>query len=160
MALTIVTQPGTVLQVVHSFYETEESLVLSADTAVATGLTATITPTDATSKILVTYSLCTSSNNSGAAYGSYHMVYHDIGQTGTDTAFSSRFFGARLGGNSTYSMSNNGGQIYHDHNTTSAIDYTVYVEHKYAATVYINRGGSNETTIDGVSSITLTEIAV
>ena len=149
---------GKVLQVVHSFYDTEESLVLSADTAVATGLTATITPTDATSKILVTYSLCTSANNSGAAYGSYHMVYHDIGQTGTDTAFSSRFFGARFGGNSTYSMSNNGGQIYHDHNTTSAIDYTVYVEHKYATTVYINRGGSNETTIDGVSSITLMEI--
>jgi len=149
---------GKVLQVVHSFYDTEESLVLSADTAVATGLTATITPTDATSKILVTYSLCTSSNNSGAAYGSYHMVYHDIGQTGTDTAFSSRFFGSRFGGNSTYSMSNNGGQIYHDHNTTSAIDYTVYVEHKYATTVYINRGGSNETTIDGVCSITLMEI--
>jgi metal-responsive CopG/Arc/MetJ family transcriptional regulator len=56
-------------------------------------------------------------------------------------------------------MSNNGGQIYHDHNTTSAIDYTVYVEHKHALTVYINRGGSGESTIDGVSSITLMEIA-
>ena len=158
-ALPAAIPTGKVLQVVHSFYDTEESLALSIDTPVATGLTATIIPTVSTSKIFATYSLCTSGNNTGAAYGCYHMIYHDIGQTGTDTAFSSRSFGSRFGSNITYAMSNNGGQIYHDHNTTSAIDYTVYVAHKHAFTVYINRGGSNESTIDGVSSLTLMEIA-
>lgn len=160
MPLTIVTQPGTVLQVVHSLYTTEESLSQSANTPQATGLTATITPTDVTSKILVTYSLCTSSNNTGAAYGGYHMIYHDIGQTGSDTAFNSRFFGSRFGQYSNYQMANSGGQIYHDHNTTSAIDYTVYIDNNNAATIYINRGGSGDTALNGVSSITLMEIAV
>ena len=150
---------GKVLQVVHGFYETEESLTQSANTPQATGLTATITPTDATSKILVTYSLCTSGNQSGAAYGAYHMVYHDIGQTGTDTAFTSRFFGARTGQYDNYQMKNIGGQIYHDHNTTSAIDYTVYVDHNNAQTTYINRAGSGDSGINGASSITLTEIS-
>ena len=149
---------GKALQVVHAFYETEQSLTQSANTPQATGLTATITPTDATSKILVTYSLCTSSNNTGAAYGAYHMIYHDIGQTGSFSAFSSRFFGARSGQYSNYQMVNFGGQIYHDHNTTSAIDYTVYVDNNSAATIYVNRGGSGDTAINGVSSITLTEI--
>lgn len=150
---------GKVLQMVHSFYETEQTLSQSANTPQATGLTATITPTDATSKILVTYSLCTSSNQTGGAYGAYHMVYYDIGQTGTDTAFTSRFFGARSGQYSNYQMVNFGGQIYHDHNTTSAIDYTVYVDNNGAQTTYINRAGSSASGIDGASSITLMEIS-
>jgi len=149
---------GSILQIVHVLYETEQSLTQSANTPQATGLTATITPTDVTSKILVTYSLCTSSNNTGAAYGGYHMIYHDIGQTGSDTAFNSRFFGSRFGQYSDYQMANSGGQIYHDHNTTSAIDYTVYIDNNNAATIYINRGGSSDTALNGVSSITLMEI--
>ena len=150
---------GKVLQVVHGFYETEESLTQVANTPIATGLTATITPTDATSKILVTYSLCTSGNNSGAAYGCYHMVYHDIGQTGTDTAFTSRFFGARFGQYQSHQMTNTGGEIYHDHNTTSAIDYTLYVDNNNGQTLHINRGGGSDSGINGVSSITLMEIS-
>jgi len=163
MALTTLNRSsmpaGSVLQVVNTLYDTEESLTQSANTPQATGLTATITPTKATSKILVTYSLCTSSNNTGAAYGGYHMVYHDIGQTGSFTAFSSRFFGARSGQYSDYQMVNFGGQIYHDHNTTSAINYKVYIDNNNGATIYINRGGSSDTGLNGVSSITLTEIA-
>jgi len=150
---------GTVLQVVHSLYTTEESITQTADVPNATGLTATITPTSTSSKILVTYTLCTSANNSGAAYGSMHMVYHDIGQTGTDTAFSSRYFGASMGQYSDYSLVNVTGQILHEPSTTSVIDYTVYVNLDIGATIYVNRGGSNATTRDGVSSITLTEIA-
>lgn len=150
---------GKVLQVVHAFHETEESLTIVANTPQATGLTATIIPTDVTSKILVTYTLCTSGTNTTAPYGCYHMVYHDIGQTGTDTAFSSRFFGARYGQYQSYAMTSAGGQIYHDHNTTSAIDYTIYADNNTGQTLYINRGGNQLSTVDGVSSITLTEIS-
>jgi|5B_taG_2_1085324.scaffolds.fasta_scaffold92142_2 hypothetical protein len=150
---------GKILQVVHALYEAEQSLTQVANTPLATGLTATITPTDATSKILVTYSLCTSSNQTGGAYGAYHMIYHDIGQTGSDTAFTSRFFGARSGQYGNYQMVNFGGQIYHDHNTTSAIDYTVYIDNNTGQTTYINRGGSGDTGLNGASSITLTEIS-
>tara|TARA_R100000951_G_scaffold109696_1_gene107124 strand:+ start:1795 stop:2637 length:843 start_codon:yes stop_codon:yes gene_type:complete len=149
---------GKVLQVVHDFHTTEATIAASAGTPKPTGLTATITPTDATSKILVTYSLTTGTNQTGGAYGAYHMVYHDIGQTGTDTAFSARFFGSRTGQYTNYQMTSIGGQILHDHNTTSAIDYTVYIDEANSATIYINTGGSGATNLDGASSITLMEI--
>jgi len=157
-SVTNITSLGKLLQVVNTLYDTEESLTQSANTPIATGLTATITPTKATSKILVTYSLCTSNDQTGGAYGAYHMVYHDIGQTSSFTAFSSRFFGARSGQYGNYQMVNFGGQIYHDHNTTSAIDYKIYVDNNSAQTTYINRGGSGDSGLNGVSSITLMEI--
>jgi hypothetical protein len=153
---------GNVLQVVHAGDFAEQSHAISANTPVATNMTATITPTVATSKILITYTICTAGNTSGASLGSMHMVYHDIGQTGTDTAMSSKFFGGRTaGGNSNYEMISTVGHIQHDHNTTSAIDYTVYVSNTSAFTLMVNRGGSNSNIngADGYGSITLMEIA-
>lgn len=152
---------GRILQVVHAGDFAKESHSVSANTPVATNMTATITPTDATSKILITYTIATSGNNSGAAYGAFHMVYHDIGQTGTDTAMSSKFFGARLGQYSNYSMVSTIGHIEHDHNTTSAIDYTIYVSNTDAMTIRVNQGGSNSNINSkvGYGSITLMEIS-
>ena len=46
---------GKVLQVVHTLYDTEESIVGQPNTVKPTGLVGTITPTDATSNILITY---------------------------------------------------------------------------------------------------------
>ena len=96
-----------------------------------------------------------------SSLGSMHMVYHDIGQTGTDTAMSSKFFGGRPGASaSNYAMLSTIGHIEHDHNTTSAIDYTVYVSNTTAFTLLVNRGGSNSNIngADGYGSITLMEI--
>ena len=52
---------GKVLQVVHTLYDTEESIVGQANTVKPTGLVGTITPTDATSNILITSSNVVSS---------------------------------------------------------------------------------------------------
>ena len=152
---------GKVLQVVHAGNFAEQTHNVSADTPVATNMTATITPTDATSKILITYTICTAGNSTGATLGTLHMVYHDIGQTGTDTAMSSKFFGARTGQYSNYQMVSTIGHIEHDHNTTSAIDYTIYVSNTDAMSIMVNRGGSNSNINgkDGYGSITLMEIS-
>ncbi len=153
---------GKVLQVVHAGDFAEQTFNISANTPVATNMTATITPTVATSKILITYTICTAGNTSGSSLGSMHMIYHDIGQTGSFTAMSSKFFGGRPGASaSNYAMLSTVGHIEHDHNTTSAIDYTVYVSNTTAFSLLVNRGGSNSNinSADGYGSITLMEIA-
>ena len=150
--------PGHVLQVVHNVYETEQSLAISANVDVATGLTASITPKSSSSKILIQYALTTSGNNTGAAYGVFHRPYHDVGQTGTFTAANTRYFGARSGQYSTYQMVTFGGHLEHSPNTTSTIDYKVYVQNNNAQTVYINRSGSSDGGINGISYFTLMEI--
>ena len=75
---------GKVLQVVHAGDFAEQSFTLST-TPLATNMTATITPTDVTSKILITYTIATAGNSTGASQGCMHMPYHDIGQTGSFT---------------------------------------------------------------------------
>ena len=102
------------LQVVHTLYDTEESIVGQANTVKPTGLVGTITPTDATSNILITYGITFGTSSSGAAMsGQHHTVYHDIGQTGSFTALTNRFFGSRPGGNGTYMMLTAGGNLLH-----------------------------------------------
>ena len=155
---------GKVLQVVHTLYDTEESIVGQANTVKPTGLVGTITPTDATSNILITYGITFGTSSSGAAMsGQHHTVYHDMGQTGSFTALTNRFFGSRPGGNGTYMMLTAGGNLLHDHNTTSAINYKVYFHYtsNWDKTIYVNRGGSESVAsgIDGQSYMTLMEIA-
>ena len=155
---------GKVLQVVHTLYDTEESIVGQANTVKPTGLVGTITPTDATSNILITYGITMGTSASGAAMGGqHHTVYHDIGQTGSFTALTNRFFGSRPGGSGQYMMLTAGGNLLHDHNTTSAINYKVYFHYtsNWDKTMYVNRGGSGSPTdaIDGQSYMTLMEIA-
>lgn len=151
---------GKVLQVVHAGDFAEQSFTLST-TPLATNMTATITPTDVTSKILITYTIATAGNSTGASQGCMHMPYHDIGQTGSFTALSAKYFGARTGQYQNYQMVSTIGHIYHDHNTTSAIDYTVYVVNSTSFSVMINRGGSNSNinAYDGYGAMTLMEIS-
>ena len=152
---------GSVLQVVHAGDFAEQSFTLAA-TPLATNMTATITPTVATSKILITYTIATAGNSTGASQGCMHMPYHDIGQTGSFTALSSKYFGARTGQYQNYQMVSTIGHIEHDHNTTSAIDYKVYVVNSSSFDVQIHKGGTNSNinSYDGYSAMTLMEIAV
>tara|TARA_A100001515_G_scaffold139627_1_gene134472 strand:- start:188 stop:709 length:522 start_codon:yes stop_codon:yes gene_type:complete len=154
---------GKVLQVVHTLYDTEESITGQANTVKATGLIGTITPTSSTSNILIMYGITMGTSASGAAMGGqHHTVYHDIGQTGSYTALTSRYFGSRAGGTGQYTMLTAGGNLLHDHNTTSAINYNVQFHYtsNWDFTMYVNRGGSGSPTdaIDGQSYITLMEI--
>ena len=153
-----------VLQVVHTLYDDEESIAGQANTIKATGLIGTITPTSATSKILITYGISLGTSASGAAMGGqHHTVQHDIGQTGSYTSITSRYYGGRHGGNGTYAMMTSGGQLLHEPQTTSAINYNVYFHYtsNWDKTMYVNRGGTASPTdaIDGQSFITLMEIA-
>jgi hypothetical protein len=64
---------GAVLQVVQGTFSTQTSM--TGATPVATGLTATITPTSATSKILITTFI--PSYNSNAAANAYYSLYRN-----------------------------------------------------------------------------------
>ena len=153
-----------ILQVVHTLYDDEESIAGQANTIKATGLIGTITPTSATSKILITYGITLGTSASGAAMGGqHHTVQHDIGQTGSYSSMTSRYYRGRHGGNGTYAMMTSGGQLLHEPQTTSAINYNVYFHYtsNWDKTMYVNRGGTASPTdaIDGQSFITLMEIA-
>ena len=153
-----------VLQVVHTLYDDEESIAGQANTVKASGLIGTITPTSATSKILIHYGITTAVNGSGAAAGEFHTIYHDIGQTGSYTALTDRFFGSRVGSYMNYGMVTIPGVLLHEPQTTSTINYNV--QFGYYATwdynKFINRGGNGDSDtagIDGQSYMTLMEIA-
>ena len=145
----------------HTLYDDEESIAGQANTIKASGLIGTITPTSATSKILIQYGITTATNNTGAAYGEHHTVQHDIGQTGSYTTLTDRYYGARSGQYSNYQMVTFGGHLLHEPQTTSAINYNVYFHYtaNWDYTKYVNRGGSSETGVDGQSYMTLMEIA-
>ena len=151
-----------VLQVVHAGNFPEQSFTLHT-TPLATAVAATITPLESTSKILINYTFVVASNTSGASVnGCKHIPYFDIGQTGTFTPLSSKYFGGRSGGSSgNYGMLSTAGMIEHDHNTTSPIDYVIYVVNSSSFDVQIGRGGTNSNinSYDGYNSITLMEIA-
>lgn len=149
-----------VLQVVHAGNFPEQSFTLST-TALATAVSATITPLESTSKILITYTICTAGNSTGAAQGCMHRPHHDIGQTGTFTPLTTKFFGAKSGQYQNYQMISTIGHIEHDHNTTSPIDYTIFVQGSSSFDVQIGRAGTNSevNSYDGYNSITLMEIA-
>jgi len=154
-------QSANILQIVHTLYDDEESIAGQANTVKASGLIGTITPTSATSKILIIYGITTSSNQTGAAYGEHHTVRHDIGQTGSYTTLTDRYYGSRFGQYGNYQMTTIGGHLLHEPQTTSAINYNVYFHYtaNWDYTKYINRGGSSETGVDGQSYMTLMEIA-
>ena len=152
-----------VLQVVHAGNFPEQSFTLHT-TPLATAVAATITPLESTSKILINYTFVVASNTSGASVnGCKHIPYFDIGQTGTFTPLHpSKYFGGRSGGSAgNYGMLSTAGMIEHDHNTTSPIDYVIYVVNSSSFDVQIGRGGTNSNinSYDGYNSITLMEIA-
>jgi len=152
-----------ILQVVHVLYDDEESIAGQANTVKASGLIGTITPTSATSKILIHYGITTATSGTGAAEGEFHTIYHDIGQTGSYTALTDRFFGSRVGTYMNYGMVTIPGVLLHEPQTTSAINYNVQFGYysTWDYTKYINRGGADSSVagIDGQSYMTLMEIA-
>ena len=136
---------GTVLQVVNSFYNTYVSTTSTSLTD--TGLTATITPTSSTSKILVLVSLNSFNASSLVAYtftladGSNNQIISLLEN--------------QLAGSSGYG----GGSISYLHSpaTASAFTYKVRYKANSSGTVYLN----NYNNVNGAtgSSITLVEIA-
>lgn len=136
---------GSVLQVVTATYSTQTST--TSTTPVTTGLTASITPTSATNKILVLASQNGIKNDTGV---DTVLLYIYRG------ASSLTNFGASVGANgSSVSMDIGGCSLsYLDSPaTTSATTYTTYFRSGSGGAAVVQRSGAT-------SSLTLIEVAV
>ena len=111
--------PGHVIQIVD---QTLSSTTTTSSTSlVSTGLSATITPTNANSKILIT--------TSGTSYCNYDDLhqYHTIYRGSTNLAPSTQGFTLFSAGTSSTGRWSNSGMTYMDSpNTTDAVTYTIY----------------------------------
>ena len=136
---------GSVLQVVNAIYATQTST--TSATGVTTGLTATITPKSATSKILV-------SVFQNGIYSGGGTVGLAINLLKNGSQFAK--LGGRIGGDSSnivWSVGGTGCEVLDSPGTTSAITYsTTFLSENGSSAVYVQVYGAT-------SSITLTEIA-
>ena len=144
---------GSVLQVVQSVVSTLQSTTSQTYVDV-TGLTATITPTSASSKILVfvTPNIYLSTDGNG-----YPIYYLQLLRTSTTIFRKKSYLYADRAANSYFELAAEGNMIYLDSpNTTSAITYKVQTKVTYSSgTVTMVYQMSSEAD----SSITLMEIA-
>jgi len=138
---------GKVLQVVQG--TTQTSVSTTSLSYVTTNLTASITPTSATSKVLVLFSI--SGYNDTAGGQSIATVFRGtVAGTNLGATNSSGFGAAFSGAGET--MSNISGIILDSPSTTSATTYTVGFKRKTTGTAYV--------LVDGqLATLTLMEIA-
>ena len=133
---------GAVLQVVSTNYTTDSTYLSATPASV---VSATITPTTATSKILVLYNFNSLFKN-GNAEGQYYIYLN-----GSSLAFVDGI--ALYDGTSGYhSAGSVSGSYLHSPASTSAQTYALYIGSNGAASVRLNTEG-------GVTTITLMEIA-
>ena len=143
--LAAATKTGSVLQVVNATTSTQA--ITTSSTGVATGLTATITPTSTSSKILVT--VCQNGLYTGG--GTVGMRV-DLLKNGSQYAK----LGGRIGGDSSsivFSVGGISGQFLDSPATISAVTFS---------TTFLSENGSNNVYVQvysSTSTITLTEIA-
>jgi len=155
---------GSVLQVV-STPKTDVFSMSSSGTATAiTGLSASITPTSATSKILIFGQVTGSFSNT--TFGWNILIYKDgsviTGATG-DTGNSQPRATSSMFHNYVYASETIPFYYLDSPATTSSTTYAIYTFQEPGATFYVNRAG-NVTQTDGrsantISNITLMEIA-
>ncbi len=144
---------GSVLQVVQGTLVTVAST--SSSSFVTTGLSATITPTSSSSKILIFFTGLISATNISDA--TYLTVYRNATNIGTGTGSPNNTFVRQYTAsvNTGFSASIN----YLDSPaTTSSTTYTLYFCGDGSGTVYLNRIGNNQVSIQP-AFITLMEIA-
>jgi hypothetical protein len=155
---------GGILQVV-STSKTDTFSTNSATYTTVTGLTATITPTSTSSKILVMVQLSVGMTASQTSYGHYKVT-----RGGTDIyigdAASNRVqgvFGGYLQANLTNSLFSHSIIDLDSPSSTSALTYQVEARRgSSATTIYINRSEADADDANhsrGASSITLMEVA-
>lgn len=151
------TAPGTILQVV-STTKTDTQTTTSTSFVDVTGLSATITPTSTTSKVLVMVNLYMSNGTNGGASG-FGRVLRD------GTAISNR---STQPNSMSMATTDSGGTRAGRHgiftfldspSSTSALTYKVQFQSENASyTVYVNRAGNTDFN-GGISTITLMEVA-
>jgi len=154
--------PGKILQVV-STTKTDTFTTTSATFTTVTGLTASITPSSTSSKVLILVQL-SHSQASTASFGHFKITGGNAGTYIGDAA--SNRIRAVFGG---FSDVNNGSQAFSSHitfldspATTSATTYQVECRQGGSGAVFVNRSASDSDAVGntrGASSITVMEVA-
>ena len=157
---------GSVLQVVQGYLGTTASASTSSDTTVDTGLQASITPSSASSKILVQYNVFLGQQDS---YNMFVRILRDSTYIGNGTSEGGRPVGNAVANNyhSTsdgYSISPTSNVYLDSPNTTSSITYKIQMGCYGGNLVYINRSHIFQASAGAydtipLSTITLMEIA-
>ena len=133
---------GKVLQVVNATYSTQTDS--SASGYVATGLTASITPSSTSNKILILYSLPFRNSNTGTA-----LIVHSIFKNGSNLLGT---YGAGIvRGDNSAIMATATANYLDSPNTTSSTTYAIFVNPQSLSVQW--NGGST------TASISLLEIA-
>lgn len=147
--LTAVQQPaGAVLQVVNATYSTQASTTSS--TYADTGLTASITPSSSTSKILITVDCADCAN----AYTNGSLLGLQLIRGGTSLIVFAGYAGFMTAGSYTMDFGSCSTTYLDSPATTSSTTYKVQIRStNNTGTMYMNYTGNS------VSTITLMEIA-
>lgn len=157
--------PGTVLQVVQSYIRGAHTATTSSS-YVTTGLSASITPSSASNKILVTVSLTFSADTD--TYGVFNLYRNgsELVNARSSTAGGSRQNGfmsiTMRDGDSRFEMEEKTKMFLDSPNSTSAQTYEIYWKRTYGGTIILGRpieDSDNAYVIQTPFAITLMEIA-
>jgi hypothetical protein len=148
-----IVQPGAILQVVQTVLPGQFSTTSTSFTDI-TGLSAVITPTSDTSKILVSVSLVAGYNDVGNARFNIVRNSTTIAQPSSGTLLSTFITRAE----NAFTMTPASFTFLDSPATTSATTYKMQTIAESAKTVFVNRRG-NDTNFTQVSTITLMEVA-
>ena len=164
---TIASGAGKILQVVQTV-KTDTTSISSATYADLSGLTATITPSSTSNKILVSFVLqYGGSNNSYVAFKAYRgSTLLPVGTTGTGNMTNASFGGFQEQGNSQFGIQTAVWQYLDSPSSTSALTYKLQWASVYQPggtyQIYLNRpynADNNSYNIFGVSTVTAMEVA-
>ena len=148
---------GKVLQVVSSEYSTKETT--ASTSFIDSGFTVNITPTDATTKMLIFVSAYGGAQRTDQnIYTAKFRLKESTTTTTLPSATHGFGFGAHYDNDTAYARVGHHvtGSVYHDHNTTSQLTYTL----QYAAFAYLGYLNTFDNSTTGVTStITIMEIA-
>jgi hypothetical protein len=154
---TPTTVTGKILQVINVL-KTDSFSTTSGSFVDLTGLTATITPSSATSKVLLMVTVTGSGTDVSGASECGYVIVRDGTQIALNTSLTADFTGQlsiRLLGASTAVTLGHSTNFLDSPATTSAVVYKIQVR-TAAGTLYINRDGDGYN--GTVSSITLMEV--
>ena len=158
---------GNIIQVVQTV-KTDTTSINSATYADISGLTATITPSSTSNKILISFVLqYGGTNNSYVAFKAYRgSTLLPVGTSGTGSMTNASFGGFQEQGNSQFGVQTAAWQYLDSPSSTSALTYKLQWSSVYQPggtyQIYLNRpynADNNAYNIFGVSSVTAMEVA-
>lgn len=153
---------GNIIQVVSGTLAT--SATSSATTFTSIGLTASITPSSTSSKILALASVACSVNGADAGRRGHLSIFRSTTNLSSPTSSGSRSagFGAPRNANPNSEMLNVAPSFLDSPASTSSLTYSVQIRVESGDTFYINRSAGDTDNAffpRGVSSLTLFEVA-